>query len=89
MHDQRALPVEDDVDRRNRDPSEVARFNVCAQQSCHAKDELLMREERCRRLAHLAEGELALPVGFFSAVQVLLCRHDDDDAIVRLRNQDR
>jgi len=47
-----------------------------------------MGEERRWRFAYLAEGELAFPVGFFGAVELLLGCHDDDDAIVYRRNQD-
>jgi hypothetical protein len=61
---------------------------VAAEQPGHSKDELLMGEERRWRFAYLAEGELAFPVGFFGAVELLLGCHDDDDAIVYRRNQD-
>lgn len=81
LHDQRALFVENHVERRNADHTQSGALGVVGEQPQDFDHDLLMREERRRRLAHDAVRELSRPIGLVRR-EVLLRRHDDDDAIV-------
>ena len=82
LEHERALEIQDDVERRDRDGPQAARLDVIAQEARDPQDQRLMREERRRRLAQHATRELAAPGGFVG-LQVFKGGHDADDGIVQ------
>ena len=75
LENERRRFVEDDVDRRDSDTTEPARFDVIAPDLRDPEHERLMREKRRRRLAQDSDGELAAPGRFVRVVQILARRH--------------